>query len=451
MVNRKTSNMSRLLVYRMYKTEASTRLFLIGILALSCLSTSIFKRQDQALAQQYVQTTKSRNLAIDLGNGLKTNAQLTYPAIGKGPFPGILLFQGSGAFDKNGTDTMVLKNGPKPHTPYLQIAQYLSERGFAVLRYDKRGAGTNYTNFNQNVWGNATINDFIHDAEKALNVLVQQPEVDPKRISLIGHSEGTLIAPRVAIDNPTKVKNIVLMATVAQNMRDIASHQYVNLPLEYATQVLDKNHTGFILIKQMAKDPLMVNLLVPSSVLITFLRTHDTKVISNALVNKFGNNTIQDSHISIDKQLKPLLIKEYENLTASNPSKCNDFGGCPVMFRSYFDLIPTLSIIGNVSKSIGILLLNGENDSQTPMQQAFLLQQRLTDVQHPDHTLITYPNLGHEFYPSSQWLTRAGPIEPYVLADIYTWLEAHSGFSNSNIAPTVTASITGTNTNSSKR
>ena len=103
----------------MYKTEASTGLILIGILVLSCLSTSIFKQQDQALAQQHVQTNKSRNLVIDLGNGLKTNAQLTYPAIGKGPFPGILLFQGSGAYDKNGTDRMVLKNGPKPLTPYL--------------------------------------------------------------------------------------------------------------------------------------------------------------------------------------------------------------------------------------------------------------------------------------------------------------------------------------------
>jgi dipeptidyl aminopeptidase/acylaminoacyl peptidase len=93
-------------------------------------------------------------------------------------------------------------------------------------------------------------------------------------------------------------------------------------------------------------------------------------------------------------------------------------------------LIPTLSIIGNVSKSTGILLLNGENDSLTPVQQAFLLQQRLTDVNHPDHTLITYPNLGHQFYPSSQWLTGAGPIQQYVLADIYAWLEAHSGFTN---------------------
>ena len=75
-------------------------------------------------------------------------------------------------------------------------------------------------------------------------------------------------------------------------------------------------------------------------------------------------------------------------------------------------------------------MLNGENDSATPVQQAFLLQQRLTKVNHPDHTLITYPNLGHFFYPSSQWFTDSGPIEPYVLADLYAWLESHSGFTH---------------------
>ncbi|MEP6577164.1 MAG: hypothetical protein ABJB85_12115, partial [Nitrososphaerota archaeon] len=58
----------------------------------------------------------------------------------------------------------------------------------------------------------------------------------------------------------------------------------------------------------------------------------------------------------------------------------------------------------------------GVNDSWTPVQQAFLLQQRLTEVNHPDHTLIIYPNLGHLFYPSSQWKNGVGPIEQYVLA-----------------------------------
>jgi uncharacterized protein len=431
----------------------SLGLFLIGILALSCLSTNIFKQQNQALAQQYIQTIKYRNLVIDLGNGVKTNAQLTLPAIGKGPFPGVLLIHGSGANDMNGTLGFIHKNGPKPLKPLWQIAQYLSERGFAVLRYDKRGVGANLT-IDQNVWGNTTVNDLIHDAEKALNILTLQPEVDPKRISIIGHSEGTVIAPRVAIDNSTKVKNIILMGAAAQNLRDILRYQAVDLPTEYATQVLDKNHTGLISIEQISKDPfrysLVLNLLVPSSVVHTFLRTNNTKVITNFLLEKFGNNTTKSGYISIDKQLKPLLIKGYENLTAFNPSKCNNLEGCPVWYRSHFSLIPTLSIIGNVSKSTGILILNGDNDSETPVQQAFLLQQRLTEVNHPDHTLVTYPNLGHVFYPSSQWSRGAGVgIEQYVLADIYSWLEAHSGLSHSfaTTTSTIGANTSSLNTN----
>ena len=371
-------------------------------------------------AQSDLQTIKYRNIVIDLGNGLKTNAQLTYPAVGKGPFPGVLLIAGTGANDKNGTLGFVHKDGPKPPTPYLQIAQYLSERGFAVLRYDKRGIGANYT-IDQNAWGNATVSDLIHDAENALNVLTQQPEVDPQRISVIGHSEGTIITPRVAIDNSIKVKNIILMGTVAQNLiRDLLRYQVVDLPSQYATQVLDKNHTGMISIQQIAKDPLLGYYLVSPSL----LNTNNTEDITHDLVERFGSS----GYVSIQKQIRPELIKYYENETAFNLSKCNDIRGCPVWFRSESSLIPTLSIIGNVSNSTGILLLNGENDSATPVQQTFLLQQRLTDVNHPDHTLITYPDLGHLFHPSSQWFAESGPIEPYVLADLYAWLESHSGF-----------------------
>ena len=432
-------------------------LFLIGTLGLSCLSTTFFKQQDLTLAQQYIPTIKYRNLIIDLGNGVKTNAQLTLPTIGNGPFPGVLLIAGSGAQDNNETlgfariDNETGSIEYPPARPLLQIAEYLSERGFGVLRYDKRGVGANHTILDTNVWGNATINDLIQDSKKALNVLIQQPEMDPKRISIIGHSEGTIIAPRVAIDNSTKVKNIILMGTVAENFRDSAHRQSVSFPSEYATQVLDKNHTGLISIQQIAKDPLLRNLLVSSSL----LHTNNSKVITNALVDQFGNNTIEAGYISIDKQLIPLLTKGFENFTAFNLSKCNELGGCPVMRSSLSSLIPTLSIIGNVSKSSGILLLNGENDSLTPVQQAFLLQQRLTEVNHPDHTLITYPNLGHVFYPSSQSSTGIGPIQEYVLADLYAWLEAHSGLSHSFVTPTIGnmtlwSTDTGSNSSSSE-
>ena len=48
------------------------------------------------LAQQDLETIKYRNMVIDLGDGIKTNAQLTIPAVGNGPFPGVLLIHGSG-------------------------------------------------------------------------------------------------------------------------------------------------------------------------------------------------------------------------------------------------------------------------------------------------------------------------------------------------------------------
>ena len=288
-----------------------------------------------------------------------------------------------------------------------------------VPKLDKRGVGESFTILNSSVWGNNTVNDQVQDSKKALNVLVQQPEVDRNRISIISHSEGTLYAPRVAVDNSTKVSNIILMGVLAQNpLKDVEYYQDVSLPLEYAMQVLDKNHSGLISIQQIVTDPLLKNFLVPASV----LHTNDTKDITNALMKEFGI----DGNINIDKQLKPFLTKSYENITAFNLLKCNTLGVCPILWKSLSDMPTNLSFIGNVSNSTGILILNGENDAQTPVQQAFLLHQKLNEVNHTDHTLITYPELGHVFYPSSKWQTGIGPIQPNVLADLYSWLESHS-------------------------
>ena len=383
--------------------------FLILLTYLSLIGSSVFH---DALAQSDLQTVKYRDLVIDLGEGVKTNAQLSYPATGKGPFPAVLLIPGSGAVDMNET----LAEDTKP---FWQISQYLSERGFAVLKFDKRGVGENFTILNPNVWGNNTIDHQIQDGKKALNVLVQQPEVDPKRISILGHSEGTLYAPRVAADNSTIVSNIILMAVVAQNpLKDVEYYQDVSLPLEYVMQELDKNHTGLISIQQIVLDPFFRNFLLPSSV----SHTNDTKAITAALIKEFGNS----SNIDIDKQIKPFLINGYENITAFNLLKCDTIVVCPILWKSLSDMPTNLSFIGNVSNSTGILMLNGENDAQTPVQQAFLLHQKLNEVNHPDHTLITYPELGHVFYPSSKWQTGIGPIQPNVLADLYSWLELHS-------------------------
>jgi pimeloyl-ACP methyl ester carboxylesterase len=374
-------------------------LIVVAMFPSSILSNPTFNNYStSALAQPFIQTVKYRDLVIDLGNGIQTNAQLTIPAVGNGPFPGVLLVAGSGAIDMNETLSPDSK-------PFWQIAQYLSERGFAVLRYDKRGVGANSQIIDTNIWGNLTFDDLKNDAEIALGVLTQQPEVDPTKITLIGHSEGTIIAPRIVIDqenktNATTIKNIVLMGSAATTMADLAHYQKVGIVLEYMHQVLDKNGTGSISVEEAIQDPL----------------------VGRFVVANFVNDTTTE-FIDIDRQVKPLLEKELEEFTKADVNTgCDNPEGCPIWFNSAVNLEPNLSVIGNLSKSTSILMLNGENDPLTPVQQSFLLEQRLTEVDHPDHILITYPSLGHTFAISPQWSTGLGPIEQYVLSDLHSWL-----------------------------
>ncbi|MCW3991694.1 MAG: hypothetical protein NWE79_03225, partial [Candidatus Bathyarchaeota archaeon] len=70
-----------------------------------------------------------------------------------------------------------------------------------------------------------------------------------------------------------------------------------------------------------------------------------------------------------------------------------------------------------------ILILQGENDILTPFEEALLLEQRLTETAHPDHTLITYTGLGHYFYPEDYWSIAMGPMQDYVLQDLEAWLK----------------------------
>ncbi len=63
----------------------------------------IFTPFPKAYSQFNLDTIKKRDLVIDLGNGIKTKAQLTLPIVGNGSYPGVLLILGSGAEDMNET------------------------------------------------------------------------------------------------------------------------------------------------------------------------------------------------------------------------------------------------------------------------------------------------------------------------------------------------------------
>src|SRR6266511_354983 len=186
------------------KTRARAILSLAVIIVTSVCLPSIFSPAD---GQQLLQTIKKRDLTIELDRQqIQTRAQLTIPAVGDGPFPAVLLIHGSGVADMDGYIPPELSGTETGARIFWQIAEYLSERGFVVLRYDKRGVGENATILNQEVFGHATVQKLQGDGEAALGVLMQQPEVDRDNITLLGISEGTTIAPRIAAERPDNVK-----------------------------------------------------------------------------------------------------------------------------------------------------------------------------------------------------------------------------------------------------
>ena len=123
---------------------------------------------------------------------------LTLPT-SPGPHRAVVMITGSGPQSR---DEPVMN-----HRPFLVWADALTRLGIAVLRYDDRGVGASTGNFNQ-----ARTADLARDVEAAVDYLRSRKEIDNQRIGLIGHSEGGMIAPIVAVSRPKDVSFIVLLA-----------------------------------------------------------------------------------------------------------------------------------------------------------------------------------------------------------------------------------------------
>jgi len=131
------------------------------------------------------------------GAGIAIGGAITVPN-GPGPFPAVILISGSGAQDRNETVF--------GHRPFLVLADSITKRGIAVLRVDDRGVGATQGDLQQ-----STSRDLADDVRAGIEFLKKRPDIDPKRIGLLGHSEGALIAPMVAADTKD-VAFVVLLA-----------------------------------------------------------------------------------------------------------------------------------------------------------------------------------------------------------------------------------------------
>ena len=129
--------------------------------------------------------------------GFTLAGTLTLPSK-EGNFPVVVLITGSGPQNRN--EELL------GHKPFLVLSDYLTKNGIAVLRYDDRGIAESKGDFKT-----ATTIDFADDAAAAVAYLQTRKEINPKKIGLMGHSEGGVIAPMVASTNKA-VAFIVLLA-----------------------------------------------------------------------------------------------------------------------------------------------------------------------------------------------------------------------------------------------
>lgn len=159
-----------------------------------------------------------------VGN-FKLAGTLTLPK-GDGPFPAVVLVSGSGPQDRD--ETLF------GHKPFLVLADYLTKKGVAVLRYDDRGVAKS-----KGKADGATTADLATDAHAAVSFLKGRSEIDPKRIGIAGHSEGGIIAPMVAADHPADVGFIILLAGTGLPGNEILRTQ-VEAILKAAGEPADK-------------------------------------------------------------------------------------------------------------------------------------------------------------------------------------------------------------------
>jgi pimeloyl-ACP methyl ester carboxylesterase len=156
------------------------------------------KRPQEAAIATRPRPYSERDVRFDNPAGHNQLAGTLNVPNGKGPFPAVVLVSGTG---HNTRDEDVWS-----HKIFLVLADALSRKGIAVLRYDKRGVGGSAGNYDA-----ATTVDFASDAEAAVTWLKAQPEIDPHHVGVLGHSEGGIIAPAVAAEDE-RVAFVVMIA-----------------------------------------------------------------------------------------------------------------------------------------------------------------------------------------------------------------------------------------------
>jgi hypothetical protein len=290
----------------------------------------------------------------------------------------VILISGSGAQDRD--------ESLFGHKPFWVIADFLTRNGIAVLRVDDRGIGGS-----EGKTSEATSIDFAGDVLASFRFLKTQPEIDPQKIGLIGHSEGGLIAPIVAGKN-VDVAFVVLLAGPALPGEQIVYEQQKLILLQAGMSEEQANEA------RLSQEEIFSVLKTETD---SAKRNEKLKeIMSNGMYNLMND----ELKTSIDNQVKTVDNKWFR-------------------FFLTYDPYPALTKL-----SCPVLALNGEKDLQVPPQSNLrIIEKALKEAGNKNFKIMEIPGVNHLFQTCktgavTEYAEIEETISPAVLEILKDWI-----------------------------
>ena len=296
----------------------------------------------------------------------------------------IVLVTGSGPQDRNEN-----LGPPIDHRPFLVLSDYLTRQGYAVLRYDDRGVGKSTGDF-----AAATSGDFAEDAAAAVGYLRRRPEFKEIPLGILGHSEGGMIAPMVAMAS-TEVNFLILLAGPGVAIDSL---------------MLDQRRR------------------------ITGVTAPDEPVLRAAYA--YTKAHLDEDSLAFADGLEAAIFAAIPRLSEAMQSSIVDTTAFAAAYlqavRSpwmrYFLAFRPAEYLEKVT--VPVLAMNGLNDTQVAgTENLEAVGAALARAGNEDVTLVPLPGVNHLFQPSetglpSEYSKIETTIDPDVLQRIVAWLDA---------------------------
>ena len=313
-------------------------------------------------------------------NKIKISATLTLPEKGK-IFSAVILIPAAGKYNRDEESF--------GHKPFKVIADYLTQNGIAVLRYDSRGVGSSTGNYET-----ASAADFENDVIAGINFLKSKKMIDSKEIGLIGQDEGGIIASLVA----RKIKSVAFIVLMASP----------GIPCD--------------------------SLLIEQSAVIAKLEgAPDAQINNSLMLNRVLYKIIKstpDSSLTYQK-LHLAYIDYYNNLkeSKSNLEKTFDMQSKVLLnpwFRFFISYDPAKSL---EKVKCPVLAINGDKDVQVPSKENLeKISNALKHGGNKNYKIVELPGLNHLFQTAKtgsplEYAQIKETIAPIALKTISDWIQ----------------------------